>query len=67
MQLAEAPAGVIFFIPPELEKQMAEKAVGYRGIADDRLLREKWQTVFEIDKLAKGWNVKVVEQRRHTQ
>jgi hypothetical protein len=53
------PSRVVAFIPPELEKELADKELAFKGLQEDQI----FETKFSVDKTGGKYTVRVSEQK----
>jgi hypothetical protein len=62
--LAAVPDYVTIFIPQDLEQEMLNKELAYRGLTEAQLNAGNWETAFEVHRKNDKWDVRVVEQKK---
>ena len=57
------PRYVAAFFPRDLEEELARQERAYRGLTEEEIDARRLETIFQAERVAGRWNVKVVDQR----
>jgi hypothetical protein len=64
LNMATVPKHFWIFVPEELEKELFAKEKEFKGLTEEQIMQRNLQTTFAVERVEKGFKVKVQKQER---